>query len=376
MRSPPSRSADRKRFTVVSKSFTPISGGPVDAEPAAEFFNRLRYGRWNGPAGEETIVCVIDGESVEIHCHGGIAAAQAILSSLVDAGCEAIAWNELLLVTERDPIRRAALHAMPHATTERAAAILLDQYAGALRHKIEQTLEAIRGRDFTQVQRSIGEMLTNARIGRHLVEPFRVVLVGEPNVGKSSLANTLMGYHRAIVHETPGTTRDAVTAITAIDGWPVELVDTAGMHASSNTVERAGIARAHEQARSADLVLLVVDRSVVASGAESTLRTAWPNILVVYSKCDLPPASGRPDNEADCTTSATMRAGIPELLAKIAQRLAPSVPAAGAAVPFSPPQWQAVEAAACHLQVADYKSAEKALKSLLELNRASNLLPA
>ncbi len=87
------------------------------------------------------------------------------------------------------------------------------------------------------------------------------MLAGRINVGKSSLLNALAGYARAIVHPAPGTTRDAVAITAAIDGWPVELCDTAGLRAAGDAVERAGIDRARERLAAADLVILVTDRS-------------------------------------------------------------------------------------------------------------------
>ena len=77
--------------------------------------------------------------------------------------------------------------------------------------------------------------------GRHLLTPFDVVLAGPANVGKSSLINALVGYNRAIVYDAPGTTRDVITAETAIDGWPVTLSDTAGLRDSDDPLEMAGV---------------------------------------------------------------------------------------------------------------------------------------
>ncbi len=79
-------------------------------------------------------------------------------------------------------------------------------------------------------------------LGTHLATPWRVVLAGAPNVGKSSLINALLGYGRAIVFDQPGTTRDVVTADAAIEGWPITLADTAGLHDASDATESAGIA--------------------------------------------------------------------------------------------------------------------------------------
>jgi tRNA modification GTPase len=88
-----------------------------------------------------------------------------------------------------------------------------------------------------------------------------VVIAGPPNVGKSSLINALLGYQRAIVFDQPGTTRDVLTATTAIDGWPVELADTAGIREGDDAIETEGVARALAEIRAADLVVEVWDAS-------------------------------------------------------------------------------------------------------------------
>ena len=122
----------------------------------------------------------------------------------------------------------------------------------------------------------IDALLARERLGRHLTRPWSVVLAGRTNVGKSSLMNALAGYGRAIVHHAPGTTRDAVALATAIDGWPVELCDTAGLRAADDAVERAGIERARQRLAQADLVVLVADRSVPWSAEDQALADQWP----------------------------------------------------------------------------------------------------
>ena len=169
-----------------------------------------------------------------------------------------------------------------------------------------------------------------------------VVLAGPVNVGKSSLINALVGYGRSIVHDAPGTTRDAVTATTAIDGWPVELCDTAGLRAASSLgpVEAAGIQLAHERLAEAELAVLVFDQSASWSNEDESLPRLWPRALVVHNKADLPPAPGtRP---AGTTVSALHGQGLGELLALISTRLVPNPPTPGMAVPLDNQQLEAI----------------------------------
>ena len=95
-----------------------------------------------------------------------------------------------------------------------------------------------RAADLQAAAARIREWLAWEDFGLHLTRPWNVVLAGRPNVGKSSLINALLGYTRSIVFDQPGTTRDVVTAATAIDGWPIELSDTAGLRESPSRWRR------------------------------------------------------------------------------------------------------------------------------------------
>ena len=136
------------------------------------------------------------------------------------------------------------------APTLRAAAVLLDQSHGAFASAVAGCLE-----DLSQLPR----LAALAAVGRHLVEPWQVVLAGPPNVGKSSLINALAGFERSVVAPVAGTTRDVVTVRVAFDGWPVELSDTAGLRDSGEALEAEGIARTKSRLASADLVVWVMD---------------------------------------------------------------------------------------------------------------------
>src|SRR5207244_11945531 len=100
---------------------------------------------------------------------------------------------------------------------------------GAVGPAVDAARAALRRGDAMEAGRLLDELARYAGVGRHLTAPWRVAVAGAPNVGKSSLVNALAGYQRSVVAPTPGTTRDVVTALLAIDGWPVELADTAGL---------------------------------------------------------------------------------------------------------------------------------------------------
>lgn len=316
----------------VARNKQPLSSCPID---------RLLVGHFGGEQGEEVVVRRCTDDAVELHCHGGLAAVSAIEDALMAIGCRRLDWRDWTSRHETDPFAAAALSALADARTERTAAILLDQYHGALhRHLVEIRRAIEQGRD-DLARQQIGTLLDRAELGRHLVRPWRVVLAGRVNVGKSSLINALAGFGRAIVHHTPGTTRDAVTLTTAIDGWPVELCDTAGLRVGGDAIEAAGIELACQRLAQADLVVLVFDGSVPWSADDQRLLDDWPNALVVHNKCDLPtPPDVRP---AGIAISALENRGIAELLDAIAGRLVPNPPPAGAAVPFAPDQIEALK---------------------------------
>jgi tRNA modification GTPase len=317
---------------LVGELFHPANGRPLAKQPLL----KILFGRWqSSQTGEELIVCRRDEMRIEIHCHGGRAAAGAIVDSLVERGCRASDWRQWVRESTPDPIRAAAHVALASATTERAAAILWDQASGALRRALDEIAALVAARDVPQSLARIDALAEYAALGQHLVKPWQVVLAGRPNVGKSSLINSLVGYQRAIVHATPGTTRDVVTAAAAIDGWPVELADTAGLRASADPLEAAGIQLARDHLAAADLVVLVFDASRPWSSDDETLAGAWPRAVCVHNKCDLlGPHQRSAARRGGLVTSALGGEGIDQLERAIGGRLVPQAPAAGAAVPF------------------------------------------
>jgi tRNA modification GTPase len=314
--------------------------------PLADFSDdRLVAAHFNGENGEEIVVRRRSPQAVELHCHGGYAATAMIEDTLRQRGCRVVAWQQRVAEDQEDPIAAAALVALADAPTQRTAAILLDQYHGALSRKFDAIQQNIEQKNFVIAQQQVESLRAYMPLGLHLTNPWRVVVAGPPNAGKSSLINAMVGFQRSIVHHTPGTTRDAVTVATAMDGWPVELCDTAGLRAEAEGIEKAGVELARQRICDADLAVLVFDLTAIWSAADQLLIEVFPNALLVHNKTDLTGSDhGSVEKRpAGLFTSALTGMGIDELIEKIAKRLVPCPPSIGAAVPFTSEQIKLVQ---------------------------------
>ena len=170
---------------------------------------------------------------------------------------------------------------------------------------------------------NLQKLASTYSVGHLLSQGVRVVIVGRPNVGKSSLFNRLLGLDRAIVTEIPGTTRDSISEQISIDGFPVLLTDTAGMRDASDRIESIGVERTRVAIADADLVLVVLDGSERLQSEDEEVLTSVRAIrhLVVLNKADVPgfsnPLSSSEDQPSSFTVSALTDVGIDRLRAAI-----------------------------------------------------------
>jgi tRNA modification GTPase len=185
------------------------------------------------------------------------------------------------------------------------------------------------------------------RYGRVVRDGFTLAIVGRPNAGKSSLFNRLVERERAIVTATPGTTRDLVTERVALEGIPVELVDTAGLRESSDEAEAMGVAKSREAMADADVVLVVVDASVGMSGEDEALveGLAGRASIVVWNKCDLVVEDLSRGVTTGVRTSALTGEGIAELRQAVVEMVSGGEASHGEAMVTNLRQQQAVERA-------------------------------
>ncbi|MEM6329702.1 MAG: GTPase [Planctomycetota bacterium] len=365
----------------VDANFRAANGKPAAEQP----IDRIVFGHWfgdgfgygfgyggrrgdaaNGP-GEELIVCRVADHAFEVHCHGGYAAVEAIMASLVGAGCQAIEPAAPPEATEPTSVDAEARHALASCVTERAAGVLLDQLSGALTREVEAIATLLSADKRQDAEGRLRTLLSRVPVGLRLTRPWRVVLAGPANVGKSSLLNALVGYERAVVFDQPGVTRDVVTAAAAIDGWPVELADTAGLRKTPDGLEAAGVGLARRAIQGADLVLLVsAPGTPDASDASLAVEAAGGRLLRVANKSDLSLSAECGSGPCEgVAVSALTGAGLPELIAAIAGRLAPHPPAPGDAVPFTERQARLLRAGADALAAGDTTAARRAMTVLL-----------
>ncbi len=227
-------------------------------------------------------------DTVEIACHGGVLVTRRILELLLKGGARSAEPGEFTqrayLNGKMDLTQAEAVMDLITAQTDLALRAATEQLEGRLGERIRALRERLLGllahveafidfpdedidpdtggvllQKLTDVRSEIEALLATAGQGRVLREGVRTVIYGAPNVGKSSLLNLLLGYERAIVSARPGTTRDVIEEVINLRGYPLRLVDTAGLRESDDEVEREGMARTRRQVERADLVLQVVD---------------------------------------------------------------------------------------------------------------------
>jgi tRNA modification GTPase len=340
---------------------------------------QIVFGRWGAEIEEDVVVCAVDRHSLEIHCHGGQAAAGRILRDLEIAGCRVVGWPESLRATE-SPLRAEILGELCRATTLQTAAILWEQANGLFESSLSALVSSVPG-NLSAAATQIRKWLTWAEFGLHLTQPWGVVLAGRPNVGKSSLINAILGYTRSVVFDQPGTTRDVVSAPTAIDGWPIELSDTAGLRESADPIESAGVERARATLGAADLAIVLVDISQPALQSDRLIIAEHPRALVVAHKCDLAPYEGTDrwgtDESADwLRVSSKTGQGLETLVAAISRRLVPRVPPHDVLVPITKRQVALLRRG---LDAANRSDADGLLQALNDLltgeNRSPNAAP-
>lgn len=259
---------------------------------------------------------------VEIQCHGGFIVAQSILKATLDAGARlanAGEFSKRAFFNGRIDLSEAeAIAGLIEAKSEDAAKILARQMKGSLKEYIEQIRDEIihilaysevsidyAEEDLPQdlvkqieaklneLNKSLESTLSASRAREGLMQGFKVAIIGKPNVGKSSLLNSLLNYNRAIVSDIAGTTRDTIEEQVKIGTHLIRIVDTAGIREANDEIERIGIERSLEAIQESDIVVALFDSSRTLDAEDEQILTLIKehaknkHVIYVKNKIDL-----------------------------------------------------------------------------------------
>ncbi|MED0659853.1 MULTISPECIES: tRNA uridine-5-carboxymethylaminomethyl(34) synthesis GTPase MnmE [Bacillus] len=327
----------------------------------------IHYGQLHDPQTgnvvEEVMVSVMRApktftreDVVEINCHGGLVSVNRVLQLVLNSGARMAEPGEFtkraFLNGRIDLSQAEAVMDLIRAKTDKAMNVALNQIEGRLsklirklRQEILEVLAHVEVNiDYPEyddveemthelllkkslyVKQEIEKLLRTSQQGKILREGLSTVIIGRPNVGKSSLLNALVHENKAIVTNIPGTTRDVIEEYVNVRGVPLRLVDTAGIRETEDIVERIGVERSRQVLKEADLILLVLNYSEELTPEDEKLFEAAKgmDVIVIVNKTDLPQkidmerVQKLANNHKIVTTSLLEEQGIDELEEAIA----------------------------------------------------------
>ncbi|ASN03797.1 tRNA uridine-5-carboxymethylaminomethyl(34) synthesis GTPase MnmE [Virgibacillus necropolis] len=294
---------------------------------------------------------------VEINCHGGMVSINRILEIILSKGARLAEPGEFtkraFLHGRIDLSQAEAVMDLIRAKTDKAMSVALKQMDGRLSALIQrlrqELLETVAHVEVNidypeyddveemshemmrvktkEVHDEIGKLLEVAKQGKILREGLATAIIGRPNVGKSSLMNTLVQENKAIVTEVPGTTRDIIEEYVNVRGVPLRLVDTAGIRETEDIVEKIGVERSRKVLKESDLILFVLNNNEELTFEDEKLFEAIKGLeyIVIINKTDLPTkldlesVQTFSEGKSIITTSLIEEEGVDELEKAIAQ---------------------------------------------------------
>ncbi|ACD21788.1 tRNA uridine-5-carboxymethylaminomethyl(34) synthesis GTPase MnmE [Clostridium botulinum] len=351
------RISGSKALDIISKIF--VGKNNIDLKQMKTY--TMRYGHIieleSKDVIDEVIISYMKGphsytteDIIEINCHGGVISTNSVMNQVIKAGVRVAEPGEFtkraFLNGRIDLSQAEAVIDIIKAKTDLSMKSALMQSGGALSKQIKEirqyllnTLALIEyGVDFTEDDEDIDdtlvlrvkdgikttilkvkELLKGADEGKIIRDGLNVVIIGKPNVGKSSLLNVLLKEKRAIVTDVPGTTRDIIEEYLNIDGIPIKITDTAGIRETEDTVEKIGVERSREKIEEADLIILILDssRELEEEDKEIINTIKDKNHIVLLNKTDLDRRIADIDLDNQINISAKTGYGIEELKNKI-----------------------------------------------------------
>lgn len=260
-------------------------------------------------------------DTVEINCHGGIVVVKKVLETVLKHGARLADPGEFtkraFLNGRIDLSQAEAVIDVINAKNEYALASSISQLKGVVSDKVVRIREQIMDQiayieaalddpehmslehyseelqtKLQEIQRELQEIIDSSENGRIVYEGINTVILGKPNAGKSSFLNALMGEERAIVTDVEGTTRDTLEEHILIHGISLNLIDTAGIRETEDKVEQIGVEKAMQCAKSADLIIFVIDSSRKMDENDRNILELIreKKAILLYNKCDLNPA--------------------------------------------------------------------------------------
>lgn len=257
-------------------------------------------------------------DTIEINCHGGVVATNKVLEQVIKQGvriAEPGEFTKRAFLNGRIDLSQAeAVIDIINAKTDLSMKSALMQSEGliskeirGLREKLLSTIAHIEAtvdypeddleevtsemaiRDLDIIKKEIKEFIETAEEGKILREGLSTVIVGKPNVGKSSLLNALTKENRAIVTDIPGTTRDVIEEYINISGIPIKIIDTAGIRETDDVVEKIGVERSRAKINDADLIILILDSSNELTEEDKEIINHISNkkYMILLNKSDL-----------------------------------------------------------------------------------------
>ena len=307
----------------------------------------IHYGhiKYNEEVIDEVLVMLMKGpktytteDTIEINCHGGINTTKKVMEILLASGCRLAEPGEFTkrayLNGRINLLEAESVNDLIIAKTDAARTLAINNVDGKLskqisnlREKIAKILanievnidypeytdelevtENLMHEYLDDITKELNVLVSGAKNGRLIKEGVNVAIIGKPNVGKSSILNSLLDEEKAIVTDIPGTTRDIVEGTITLNGVAINFIDTAGIRETTDIVEKIGVDKSKKTADNADIILLVLNNNEEMTNEELTMLDKYNNerLLVFVNKMDLEKKLVLPETIKDVTYGNTI----------------------------------------------------------------------